>query len=283
MSDHVRVPTPPQLSPGTEFPKLSLPLSLNEPCTLLDRLSAAFCTCSLLSSVAEMLEPAERIKGIARWLLATVNAMPLSAKLPLLSLKREVFRCAYDLPADGEQPASRAFLLAEQIAPTLVGVVISNRVGGWLVQGGVSLEPVFWGNVAYVRTRGSLSVTLLELGETYTVTLPDVSYSGLFHGAVQAEYTGSAAIHCAQTNHQCELEFLRSPENEPNYVSGTLGCASAPLQLVAGFWNQTVNLLDASGQPVDALFSQSPELISAYPARKVPADPVDMDSSTVGE
>ncbi len=163
---------------------------------------------------------------ILRWFFSNYYKRPRGLKKPYNPLLGEVFRCMYIMPAQGNIPETRCYVVCEQVCclclcgvtiqvshhPPISAIVASNRRAGWVLHGTVKAGSRFLGdfvsfpihglgNTVDATCHGRLTLSLLARKEEYHISLPDYHVKGLLVGTMVTEFGGPCAIKCKSSGY----------------------------------------------------------------------------------
>jgi hypothetical protein len=85
--------------------------------------------------------------------------------------------------------------VAEQVShhPPISAIFVSNRRAGFNISATILAKSKFYGNSLSAMMNGAFKITLLNRGETYTLTLPYAYCKGLIIGTLTMELGGSVS------------------------------------------------------------------------------------------
>ncbi|XP_066934396.1 oxysterol-binding protein-related protein 8-like isoform X1 [Clytia hemisphaerica] len=228
-----------QVRPGMDLSKVTLPTFILEPRSFLDKLADYYYHADFLANAAKEENPYHRIKEIVKWYLSGFYKKPKGLKKPYNPIIGEVFRCMWP----NEKNQSKTFFLAEQVShhPPVSAFYCSNRKDGYVIGGSILAKSKFYGNSTSAILDGTATLTLLKLGEDYTVTMPYAHVKGLLIGSITMELGGVVNIRCEKTGYNAEIEFKLKPfwkkSGECNFVSGKIRMGNDVLCKIDGRWD----------------------------------------------
>lgn len=228
-----------QVRPGMDLSKVTLPTFILEPRSFLDKLADYYYHADFLASAAQDDNPYNRIKYIVKWYLSGFYKKPKGLKKPYNPIIGEVFRCMWP----NEKNQSKTFFIAEQVShhPPVSAFYCSNRKDGYVIGGSILAKSKFYGNSTSAILDGTAILTLLKLGEDYTVTMPYAHVKGILIGSLTAELGGVVNIRCEKTGYNAEIEFKLKPfwkkSGECNYLSGKIRMGNDVLCKIEGRWD----------------------------------------------
>ncbi|PAV78644.1 hypothetical protein WR25_12815 [Diploscapter pachys] len=249
-----------QVRPGMDLSRVVLPTFILEPRSFLEKLADYYYHADLLADAAVEPDPYQRIIKITRFYLSGFYKKPKGIKKPYNPILGETFRCSWKHP-DG----STTFYIAEQVShhPPVSSLFVTNRKAGFNICGTILAKSKFYGNSTSAILAGNLKVTLLNLGETYTVNLPYANCKGIIIGAMTMELGGTVNIECEKTGYSATLEFLLKPMlgGSMNKVKGSIRLGSQELSEINGHWDEQVTIKQIKEGTKTDLWKVTPELI----------------------
>ncbi|XP_038211060.1 oxysterol-binding protein-related protein 9 isoform X2 [Zerene cesonia] len=219
-----------QVKIGMDLTKVVLPTFILERRSLLEMYADSFAHPDQFVKIVDQPTPRERMVQVVRWYLSSYHAGRKSqvAKKPYNPILGEVFRCHWDL--DGVEPPSNGdkqevgdgpvpwctpdqlSFVAEQVShhPPISAFYAEHVNKRIQFEAWVWTKSKFLGLSIGVHNIGKGTVTLLDLGEEYTLTFPN-GYGRSILTVPWIELGGSVVIECVQTGHRAHVEFLTKP------------------------------------------------------------------------
>ncbi|CAH0764145.1 unnamed protein product [Diatraea saccharalis] len=221
-----------QVKIGMDLTKVVLPTFILERRSLLEMYADSFAHPDQFVKIVDQPTPKDRMIQVVRWYLSSYHAGRKSqvAKKPYNPILGEVFRCHWDLDApegqavattsekevgDGPVPwctADQLSFVAEQVShhPPISAFYAEHVNKRIQFEAWVWTKSKFLGLSIGVHNIGKGTVTLLDLGEEYTLTFPN-GYGRSILTVPWIELGGSVVIECIQTGHRANIEFLTKP------------------------------------------------------------------------
>ncbi|XP_068620059.1 oxysterol-binding protein-related protein 9 isoform X2 [Battus philenor] len=251
-----------QVKIGMDLTKVVLPTFILERRSLLEMYADSFAHPDQFVKIVDMPSPKERMVQVVRWYLSSYHAGRKSqvAKKPYNPILGEVFRCHWDLDGandshnsstekqevgDGPVPwcsPEQLSFVAEQVShhPPISAFYAEHVNKRIQFDAWVWTKSKFLGLSIGVHNIGRGVVTLLDLGEEYTVTFPN-GYGRSILTVPWIELGGQVAIECPQTGHRANIEFLTKPfyGGKKNRVTCEVFAANEkkPYYTAQGEWN----------------------------------------------
>lgn len=258
-----------QVRPGMDLSKVTLPTFILEPRSFLDKLSDYYYHSDYLATTAMEENPYLRMKEVVKWYLSGFYKKPKGLKKPYNPIIGEMFRCHWP----NERNGSRTFFIAEQVShhPPVSAFYCSNRKDGYAIGGSILAKSKFYGNSSSAILDGTATITLLKLGEDYTVNMPYAHVKGILIGSLTAEYGGVVHIKCEKTGYRADIEFKLKPfwkkSGECNYIAGKIRMGNDVLSKIEGRWDGEIFITEyiKDNQTVEdpipeVYFSPTPEV-----------------------
>ncbi|XP_042528510.1 oxysterol-binding protein-related protein 5 [Dipodomys spectabilis] len=251
-----------QLRPGMDLSRVVLPTFVLEPRSFLNKLSDYYYHADLLSRAATEEDPYCRMKLVLRWYLSGFYKKPKGIKKPYNPILGETFRCCWRHP----ETNSHTFYIAEQVShhPPVSAFHVSNRKDGFCISGSITAKSRFYGNSLSALLDGKATLTLLQRGEEYTLTMPYAHCRGILYGTMSLELGGKVSITCEKNSLQAELEFKLKPffggSASINQVSGTVTLGEEVLARLTGHWDGDVFIKEEGRGSSELFWSPSEEV-----------------------
>ncbi|XP_076450983.1 oxysterol-binding protein-related protein 8-like isoform X2 [Babylonia areolata] len=252
-----------QVRPGMDLSKVVLPTFILEPRSFLDKLSDYYYHSDILSGAVLEESPYSRMKSVVRWYLSGFYKKPKGLKKPYNPVIGEVFRCCWLHPATG----SRTFYIAEQVShhPPITVFHVTNRKDGFNISGSILARSKFYGNSLSAILDGVATLSFLERGEDYFITMPYAHCKGILIGTLTMELGGKVTVDCPKTGYKCELEFKLKPflgsGQASNRIHGKILMGSDVLASIDGHWDQEIHIKDrALDKKKEIFWDPSPEV-----------------------
>ena len=248
-----------QVKPGMDLSKVVLPTFILEPRSFLDKLSDYYYHADLLGKASLEKNAYSRMKIIAKWYLSGFYKKPKGLKKPYNPILGEIFRCKWEHP-----DSSSTFYIAEQVShhPPISAIAVINRKAGFTVHGSILAKSKFYGNSLSAILDGNLTVSLLNLGEEYVVTLPYAHCKGILYGKMTMEFGGKVRIKCEKTGYVTEIEFKLKGifGRTMNEVAGRILLGQRVLGTLSGAWDQAVHLTDLNKGSVEEFWAVTQDI-----------------------
>ncbi|KAL8614450.1 hypothetical protein ACOMHN_007786 [Nucella lapillus] len=252
-----------QVRPGMDLSKVVLPTFILEPRSFLDKLSDYYYHADILSGAVLEESPYSRMKSVVKWYLSGFYKKPKGLKKPYNPVIGEVFRCCWQHPATG----SRTFYIAEQVShhPPVSVFHVTNRKDGFNISGSILARSKFYGNSLSAFLDGVATLSFLERGEDYFITMPYAHCKGILIGTLTMELGGKVTIDCPKTGYKCELDFKLKPflgsGQASNRIHGKILMGSDLLASIDGHWDQNIYIKDrALDKKKEVFWDPTPEV-----------------------
>lgn len=247
-----------QIRPGMDLSRVTLPTFILEPRSFLEKLADFYYHSDLLTEAAAEEDPLKRMIKVVRFYLSGFYKKPKGLKKPYNPILGETFRCKWEHP-DG----STSFYVAEQVShhPPISSLFLTNRRGGYNIAGTIFAKSKYYGNSLSAMMLGTIDITLLARGETYSVTLPYANCKGLMIGTLSMEYGGQVKIECNRTAYVCVVDFKLKPflGGSMNVISGAVKLGKEALVEIGGTWDGEITASENGKKTV--LWAPTPDVI----------------------
>ncbi|CAG5120864.1 unnamed protein product [Candidula unifasciata] len=231
-----------QVRPGMDLSKVVLPTFILEPRSFLDKLTDYYYHADILSQAVQQETALERMKMVVKWYLSGFYKKPKGLKKPYNPIIGETYRCYWTHP----QTNSRTFYIAEQIShhPPISAFHVTNRHDGFNISGCILAKSKFYGNSISAILDGVATLTFLERGEDYLITMPYAHCKGILLGTLTMEMGGKVTLNCPKTGYHCDLDFKLKPffgnGESANRITGCIRMGSEVLCTFEGHWDQQI-------------------------------------------
>ncbi|KAH9632663.1 hypothetical protein HF086_008490 [Spodoptera exigua] len=206
---------------GKDLSQISMPVTINEPLNMLQRLCEELEYSELLDSAAECKNPIERMALIAAFAVsAYASSAHRAASKPFNPLLAETYECVSHHP-----PISACH--AE-----------STR---WCFWQEARIKTKFWGKSMEFQPTGRVHVKLLTTGDHYSWNKVTTCVHNLFGGQRWVDQYGDMHIACHGTDITCKLNFIKASSwsSSRHEVRGMVQGGGARLRL-AGRWSEAL-------------------------------------------
>ncbi|CAG5043105.1 unnamed protein product [Parnassius apollo] len=279
-----------QVKIGMDLTKVVLPTFILERRSLLEMYADSFAHPDQFVKIVDMPTPKERMVQVVRWYLSSFHAGRKSqvAKKPYNPILGEVFRCHWDLDGstdtqntstekhevgDGPVPwcsPDQLSFVAEQVShhPPISAFYAEHVNKRIQFEAWVWTKSKFLGLSIGVHNIGRGVVTLLDLGEEYSVTFPN-GYGRSILTVPWIELGGQVSIECPQTGHKANVEFLTKPfyGGKKHRVTCEVfaGSDKKPYYTAQGEWNSRMDGRWTESGKTEVVF----EVANMKPRRKL--------------
>ena len=271
-----------QVKPGMDLSKVVLPTFILEPRSFLDKLSDYYYHADLLNKASVEKNAYNRMKIVTKWYLSGFYKKPKGLKKPYNPILGETFRCKWEHP-----DSSSTYYIAEQVShhPPISAIAVINRKAGFTVHGSILAKSKFYGNSLSAILDGNVTLTLLNLGEEYIVTMPYAHCKGILYGKMTMEFGGKVKIRCEKTGYTTEMEFKLKGlfGRTMNEIAGRILLGQRVLGTLSGTWDSSVHFTDLNKGTVDEFWAVTPEIKAARLQRSIvdPAQQGEFESANL--
>ncbi|CCM02794.1 uncharacterized protein FIBRA_04905 [Fibroporia radiculosa] len=221
---------------GKDLSQVAMPVTFNEPLTLLQKVAEELEYHDLLSQAAHSDNPVERMCYIAAFAVSTyANTKHRTGRKGFNPMLAETF----------EDPRMR--FIAEKVSHNPVILAYHAEGDGWKLWATSSGKTKFWGKSLEIIPQGT---THLQIGEEYYQwKRPSSFMRNLMMGTKYLEHCGKMVIENTTTGARCNLDFKEGGYWGPtNMVSGSILSSSGNIEAdLEGKWDEQMSLkLDSS-------------------------------------
>uniref|UniRef100_A0A673YS55 Oxysterol-binding protein n=1 Tax=Salmo trutta TaxID=8032 RepID=A0A673YS55_SALTR len=216
-----------QVRLGMDLTKVVLPTFILERRSLLEMYADFFAHPDLFVSIADQLEPKERMVQVVKWYMSAFHAGRKSsvAKKPYNPILGEVFFCHWDLPSESEEPtesssegpvpwssANSVSFVAEQVShhPPISAFYAECLRKKIQFNAHIWTKSKFLGMSIGVHNIGQGCVSCLEHDEHYILTFPN-GYGRSILTVPWVELGGECNINCSKTGYSASIMFHTKP------------------------------------------------------------------------
>ncbi|CAH0597118.1 unnamed protein product [Chrysodeixis includens] len=223
---------------GKDLSQISMPVTINEPLNMLQRLCEELEYSELLDSASECKNAVERMALIAAFAVsAYASSAHRAASKPFNPLLAETYECVRD---------DKGFrFIAEQVShhpPISACHAESSR---WCFWQEARIKTKFWGKSMEFQPTGRVHVRLLSTGDHYSWNKVTTCVHNLFGGQRWVDQYGDMHITCHGTDITCKLNFIKASSwsSSRHEVRGAVSGGGARLRL-AGRWSEALHAGD---------------------------------------
>ncbi|ATY59195.1 hypothetical protein A9K55_002494 [Cordyceps militaris] len=194
---------------GKDLSTISMPVSANEPLSLLQKLSEQLEYAELLDKASKLTAPAERLVYVAAFAISQFSsgrAKERAIRKPFNPLLGETFEL---IRGDAETPGGFR-LLVEKVQHRPVKLAIHAESAQWSLAQSAAPGQKFWGKSAEITTDGRVRVALhLEDGkdELYSWNIANMFLRNVVMGEKYVEPVGTMTVTNDSTSHKASIEF----------------------------------------------------------------------------
>ncbi|GAA6062539.1 hypothetical protein JCM10212_004305 [Sporobolomyces blumeae] len=245
-----------QLRVGMDLSKITLPVFVLEPRSMLERVTDFHSHPELLHGAAA-LSTEERFIQVLRYYLAGWHIKPKGVKKPYNPVLGEFFRCRYDYP-DG----SVAYYVSEQVShhPPISAWYFSSPENGLDLCGELRPKSKFLGNSAATIMEGESHVNFLD-GDAvndgeYDITMPNMYARGILFGKMVLELGDSSIIRNNTTGMSCDVDFKTKGffSGSYNQIAGKIKSPKGEIGEISGHWSDVMEIQRKNTKSKEVLF-----------------------------
>lgn len=246
-----------QLRPGADLSRVTLPTFILEPRSMLERITNFMAHPETLLPVTQIEDPIERFVAVTKFYLSGWHIKPPGVKKPLNPILGEIFTGYWDYP-DG----TRGYYISEQTShhPPKSSYFFMAPEHHIRIDGTLKPRSKFLGNSAASMMEGIAVMRLLNTGERFFVTQPNMYARGILFGKMKYELGDHSYIRCPESGLVADIEFKTK-----GYFGGTYNAIGGFIKdkddthlfELSGLWNEEMWIKDLTTGKKKLLFDAS--------------------------
>ncbi|RAR09254.1 potassium transport protein 1 [Stemphylium lycopersici] len=242
------------LRPGADLSRVTLPTFILEPRSMLERITNFMAHPETLLPITKVEDPVQRFVAVTKFYLSGWHIKPPGVKKPLNPILGEIFTGYWDY-SDG----TKGYYIAEQTShhPPKSSYFFMAPEHHIRIDGTLKPRSKFLGNSAASMMEGIAVLRLLNTGERFFVTQPNMYARGILFGTMKYELGDHAYIRCPETGLSADLEFKTK-----GYFSGSYNAIGGYIKdsngknlfELSGQWNEEMYIKDLTTGKKELLF-----------------------------
>ncbi|KAF1916560.1 hypothetical protein BDU57DRAFT_449403 [Ampelomyces quisqualis] len=246
-----------QLRPGADLSRVTLPTFILEPRSMLERITNFMAHPETMLPITKIEDPVQRFVAVTKFYLSGWHIKPPGVKKPLNPILGEIFTGYWEYP-DG----TKGYYVSEQTShhPPKSSYFFMAPEHNIRIDGCLKPRSKFLGNSAASLMEGIAVLRLVNTGERYFVTQPNMYARGILFGTMKYELGDHAYIRCPDTGMVADLEFKTR-----GYFSGTYNAIGGFIKdshgknlfELSGLWNEEMYIKDLTTGKKELLFDAS--------------------------
>ncbi|OAL57353.1 hypothetical protein IQ07DRAFT_33712 [Pyrenochaeta sp. DS3sAY3a] len=243
-----------QLRPGADLSRVTLPTFILEPRSMLERITNFMAHPECLLPLPTIEDPIQRFVAVTKFYLSGWHIKPPGVKKPLNPILGEIFTGYWNYP-DG----TKGYYISEQTShhPPKSSYFFMAPEHHIRIDGTLKPRSKFLGNSAASMMEGIAVLRLLNTGERFFVTQPNMYARGILFGTMKYELGDHAYVRCPETGLMADIEFKTK-----GYFSGTYDAIGGfikdshgkSLYEFSGLWNDKMYIKDLTTGKKELLF-----------------------------
>ncbi|CAO2649835.1 Nn.00g011270.m01.CDS01 [Neocucurbitaria sp. VM-36] len=243
-----------QLRPGADLSRVTLPTFILEPRSMLERITNFMAHPETMLPIPKVEDPIQRFVAVTKFYLSGWHIKPPGVKKPLNPILGEIFTSYWDYP-DG----TKGYYIAEQTShhPPKSSYFFMAPEHHIRIDGTLKPRSKFLGNSAASMMEGIAVLRLLNTGERFFVTQPNMYARGILFGTMKYELGDHAYVRCPESGLIADIEFKTK-----GYFSGTYDAIGGfikdsqgkNLYEFSGLWNEKMYIKDLTTGKKELLF-----------------------------
>ncbi|GMT32380.1 hypothetical protein PFISCL1PPCAC_23677, partial [Pristionchus fissidentatus] len=217
---------------GKDFSRFKVPVNMNEPVTMLQRLAESYMAyVDLIVKAMTKESPTERMELIATYAISGLSTNRNRLTKPFNPLLLETF----EYQKDGCR------FMAEQVSNHPPVSVMSVEGPGFNLTATVSPKVSFWMNRLIANPNCVVKLVLTGNNETYNWETPTCTIWNVMLGKPYMNLSGNSIIRCASTGHEARLNFDSnsgwSQRTTDLHVDGYINHGKTAVRGIYGNWS----------------------------------------------
>ncbi|CAB3229342.1 unnamed protein product [Arctia plantaginis] len=220
---------------GKDLSQISMPVTINEPLNMLQRLCEELEYSELLDLAAECAGAVERMALVGAFAVSAYAATAhRAASKPFNPLLAETYECVRD---------DRGFrFIAEQVSHHPPISACHAETSRWCFWQEARIKTKFWGKSMEFQPAGRVHVKLLTTGDHYSWNKVTTCVHNLFGGQRWVDQYGDMHITCHGTDITCKLNFIKASSwsSSRHEVRGAVSVGGGARLRLAGRWSEAL-------------------------------------------
>ncbi|GFR88998.1 oxysterol-binding protein [Elysia marginata] len=200
---------------GKDLTKITFPVALNEPISMIQRLSEYMEYSFLLEKAARADNPVDRLEYVCGFVTSALSANWMRPGKPFNAILGETYELV--------RPEMGFRFLGEQVSHHPPVTAIHADGAGYDFHGSIAPGLSFWGKSVDVTPKGTLVVDLHKYSETYSWQNVNCYVHNILMGELWMELHGNVNLTCNRNEMRATLSFKQA------------GWSSKDLHFVEGF------------------------------------------------
>ncbi|KAI9008250.1 Oxysterol-binding protein-domain-containing protein [Gaertneriomyces semiglobifer] len=221
---------------GKDLSTVAMPIALNEPLNLLQKLCEELEYCDLLDKAAMTTDPVERMCIVAAFAVsAYASTIYRAGRKPFNPLLGETYECVRE---------DKGFkFVSEKVSHHPPVMACHAESANYVFYQDSQVKTKFWGKSMELMSTGTVHLVFPQLNEHYTWTKVTTCMRNVFSSSRYLEHYGTMKIHALSSRHQCELQFKESGyfSSAKNEVVGTVFAPNGQkVMSLSGNWDKSL-------------------------------------------
>lgn len=233
---------------GKELSRIPMPVNVNEPLSMLQRVAEDYEYSHILDSAAMCTDTCEELAHVAAFTISCYGNSNNRATKPFNPLLGETFECDR-----WEELGWRFF--AEQVSHHPPAAASHCEGKDWTSWVDMTMTSKFRGKYLQLFPKGTTHITFKNSGSHYTYQKVMVTVHNIIVGKLWVDLSGESEIYNHTTKETCRLVFKPSTyfaRDTPRKVTGVVVDASgAARYIVSGTWDRKVEIAKVLKERVD--------------------------------
>ena len=219
---------------GKDLSKISMPVTLNEPLSTLQRLCEELEYSDLLDKAAAANSALDRMIWVAAFAIsAYASSNARASHKPFNPLLGETFECVRE---------DKGFrYISEQVSHHPPVSCCAARGAGWTWSQALRIRSKFWGKSMEFQPEGTINLSLSSHGEEYVWNKVTSCIHNILGAERWVDLYGESVVRCPQSGLTARIQFIKASywSNKRHEMSGTItDSAGAVVTNMFGKWSE---------------------------------------------
>jgi hypothetical protein len=245
---------------GKDLSTVSMPINLNEPLNLLQKLAEELEYCELLHRASTCESSLDRLKWVAAFAISGYASTSYrSSRKPFNPLHGETFECV--------RPDKGFHYIAEKVSHQPPIMACHATASKWIFAQDYKVKSKFWGKSIEFIPNGTLNVTFPDTGDHFTWSKVTTCMRNLIGGPTSLEHYGKMVIINHTTQETAEITFKENggggwlgggAPSKNEVVGALLDNTKVKVASLQGKWNESLFAIDEKSEATELIWKALP-------------------------
>jgi len=214
---------------GKDLSRITMPVEINEPLSMLQRLAEYMAYSELIVRAIESASPEARVEYVCAFMVASLSTAYKRIKKPFNPILGETYE--YVRPDLGFR------FVSEQVSHHPPISVFHVQGQGYTFWGSIQPKIRFWGRTVDISPIGNVYLKLKRHKETYSWKYVDCTVRNIFMGKMWIENKGVVEVNCSSSKWKGVVTFKPCDwSGEHNHVEGFVYNGKYAKRAIYGSW-----------------------------------------------